>query len=89
MKEIKRADHFVLLMIVSLCEVSLFCIFLLLTLSFFYLFLDVSFLEISLVRDVSDFYVILRFLPYFILMKSDFSNGQDICLARHLFIVWS
>ena len=60
MKEIKRVHHFVLIMTPSLCDVSIFCIFLLLTLSCIYLSLEIFFPDIWLVFYVSAFYVTLK-----------------------------
>ena len=65
----------------SLCNVLLFCIFLLLTSSSSYLSLEIYCPEIYLVFYAPIFYVTLELLSYFILTKSTFQNGQDTCLT--------
>ena len=64
-KKIKRTHHFVLMITPSLCDVLLFCVFLLLTSSVHYLSLEICFPEICLVFYVSNFYVTLKLFSLF------------------------
>ena len=88
LKEIKRTHHFVLLMTPSFCDVLLFCIFLLLIPSLFYLSLEICFLEIWLV-----FYVIILYLALKLFFLFHFNEIYFLewsrCLLNNTYIARS